>query len=96
MYADVITKSIKYAIEETNRRRTIQEKYNEDHHITPQTIKKKIEEDLIRGEVVETKDIDARKSLVELEEELKVAVERLDFEHAIVLRDRIKIVKRKK
>ena len=96
MYADVMTKSIKYAIEETDRRRAIQEQYNKDHGITPQTIKKKIEEDLIRGEVVETKDVDARKLLVELEQDLRSCVEILDFEQAIVLRDRIKQLKRKK
>ena len=96
LYADRMTGSMKQAIDETERRRVIQEKYNKKHKITPQTIKKKIEQELIPGEVVETKDPQIRRSLVELEEDLKAAVEKLDFERAIVLRDTIKKMKRKK
>ncbi len=94
MYADVMTMSIQNAITETDRRRKIQKEYNKAHGITPKTIKKKIEQDIIRGEIIETKDVHMRKSLIELEEELKAAVERLDFEQAIVLRDRIKELKK--
>ncbi len=42
MYADTMTDSMKAAIEETNRRRTVQQRYNEEHHITPTTIKRSL------------------------------------------------------
>lgn len=96
MYADRMTQSIQYAIKETQRRRAIQEKYNQDHHITPRTIRKKIEDDLVKDETAGNKDAVWQKSRIELEEDLKAAVERLDFEQAIVLRDRIRVLKKKK
>lgn len=98
MYGDHITESMQRAIDETSRRRQIQEAYNEEHHIIPQTIHKEIH-DLIQGkETVEeatsllqkgkkaTKK--AKKKLIEnLEKEMKEAAKILDFERAMELRD---------
>lgn len=98
MYGDKITDSMAYAIEETNRRRKIQEEYNKEHNITPTTIHKEIR-DAIRGQEV----IDDAASLVkkgkkaskkdkqvmihELEKQMKDAAKILDFERAMELRD---------
>lgn len=98
MYGDKITDSMAYAIEETNRRRKIQDAYNKEHNITPTTIHKEIR-DAIRGQEV----IDDAASLVkkgkkaskkdkqvmiqELEKQMKDAAKILDFERAMELRD---------
>ena len=101
LYADRITDSMQKAIDETARRRTIQEAYNEKHGITPQTIQKEIR-DVIRA----TKEVDEEASLVErltegeaitkeernaliqtLEKDMKEAAAALDFERAALLRD---------
>lgn len=98
MYGDHITDSMQKAIDETNRRRQIQEAYNKEHHIIPQTIHKEIH-DLIQGkETMEeassllqkgkkaTKQ--AKKKLIDdLEKEMKEAAKVLDFERAMELRD---------
>lgn len=98
MYGDHITDSMKNAIEETSRRREIQEAYNQEHNIIPQTIKKEIR-DLIRGKEVEDEatsfiqkgkkaDKKAKKKLLEdLEKDMKQAAKVLDFERAMELRD---------
>lgn len=101
MYADKITKSMQIAIDETNRRRQIQEEYNKVHGITPKTIKKDIR-DVIRAtydSVEEVKqDTKEYKSLTKeekleliekLEAEMKQAAKDLDFEKAMELRDAI-------
>lgn len=98
MYGDKITDSMAYAIEETNRRRKIQDAYNKEHNIIPTTIHKEIR-DAIRGQEV----IDDAASLVkkgrkaskkdkqamihELEKQMKDAAKVLDFERAMELRD---------
>lgn len=98
MYGDKITDSMAYAIEETNRRRKIQDTYNKEHNIIPTTIHKEIR-DAIRGQEV----IDDATSLVkkgrkaskkdkqamihELEKQMKEAAKVLDFERAMELRD---------
>ena len=98
MYGDHVTESMQKAIDETNRRRQIQEAYNKEHHIIPQTIHKEIH-DLIQGkETMEeassllqkgkkaTKQ--AKKKLIDdLEKEMKEAAKVLDFERAMELRD---------
>ena len=98
MYGDHITDSMKRAIEETKRRREIQDAYNKEHNITPTTIKKEIR-DLIQGKETETAassyikkgkkaDKKAKKLLIEdLEKEMKQAAKALDFERAMELRD---------
>ena len=107
MYADHITDSMKRAIDETARRRDIQEAYNLEHHIVPKTIQKEIR-DVIHGK--ETVDEatalvqkgkkaskKAQKKLIEdLEKEMKQAAKVLDFERAMELRDIIMELKGEK
>lgn len=103
MYADTVTPSVEAAIRETERRRSIQEKYNKDHGITPKTIIKPIT-DVAAFTAAEKvaedaeKAVDARKLspkqlddlIKELTAEMKRASKNLDFEYAATLRDRIK------
>lgn len=98
MYADIVTDSMEKAIEETERRRTIQQQYNEEHGIIPQTIRKKVS-DIIEisthsddGKKPKQKLTKAeREKLIEqLTKEMKAAVKLLEFEHAAYLRDKIK------
>lgn len=104
MYADVITDSMKAAIDETERRRKLQIKYNDEHGITPQGIKKKIEEGL-RGMVPESdgKKLDLAKVpkseykllVKDLTNQMDLAAKNLEFERAAELRDKIEEVKQK-
>ena len=89
MYADKYTDSMKAAIEETNERRKIQEKYNKEHNIIPKTINKEIR-DLISNveeEVLAPKEINDTINIDKLEEEMHEAAKNLDFERAMELRD---------
>ena len=93
MYADKITDSMKEAIEETSRRRSIQEKYNEEHGIIPQTINKQIRE-VVSNVDTESKKSNKKLSKKELEknmelieQEMREAAKNLDFERAMELRD---------
>ncbi|EJS74938.1 excinuclease ABC subunit UvrB [Bacillus cereus] len=99
MYADRITRSMGIAIEETQRRRTIQEAYNEEHGITPKTIQKGVR-DVIRAttaaEEPETYEAtpakkmtkkEREKTIAKIEAEMKEAAKALDFERAAELRD---------
>jgi excinuclease ABC subunit B len=108
MYADVVTKSMKVAIDETNRRRKIQRAYNRAHNITPETIQKDItqifnfendREDYTSDQVAETvaaykslDDIDA--VIVSLKKEMNQAAKDLEFERAAELRDEIKALQK--
>ena len=93
MYADVISDSMKIAIEETNRRRTIQKNYNEEHKIVPTTIIKEIRELISNNEEVQNKveekmsKKDKEKLMFKIEQEMKEAAKKLDFERATELRD---------
>jgi len=90
LYADKITDSIKVALEETDRRRTIQLAFNKKHKITPTTIVKPIKEKLV--EIKDVKHIpkkDIPKLIVGLELEMREAADNLNFEKAIFLRDKI-------
>ena len=99
MYADRITDSMRKAIDETNRRREIQQAYNEAHGIMPKTIIKDIRDNLAityeeKGEKQKLsqwmKDKKKReRAIASLEKEMKQAAKRLDFEHAAELRDMI-------
>ena len=93
MYADTVSDSMNEAITETNRRRTIQEKYNLDHGITPKTIMKEIPE-IISNEIekkVEKEEKLSKKERLDLidrlTKEMKNAAANLDFERAMELRD---------
>jgi len=97
MYADELTESMEKAISETNRRRKIQQEYNEKNGITPQTIKKSVRE-AIKATIVEDikgeYDIDENEDIKDIinkltEEMLKYATE-MEFEKAAELRDKIK------
>ncbi len=102
MYADTITDSMRHAIDETERRRSIQEKYNKEHNIIPHTIKKDVRAVI---EIASSKEINAAKgkkkmdakerdALIEkLTAEMKKAASQLDFERAAYLRDSIAKIK---
>jgi excinuclease ABC subunit B len=101
MYADTITKSMKAAIDETSRRRAIQEEYNKKNNIIPRSVEKDISDNIEivnrspeilseingRSSVISAKE---RKILIEkLTREMNQASRTLDFEYAAVLRDKI-------
>lgn len=106
LYADKITKSMKYAIDETLRRRAIQEKYNEEHGITPTTIIKSIESTLVTAYEADYFKIPTEDSLLDelegtslkeaiagFEGEMRIAARDMKFERAAELRDKVKYLK---
>jgi excinuclease ABC subunit B len=108
LYADRITDSLKFAIDETNRRRAIQQKYNEEHGIEPASIIKAIDSDLVKMANLDyfeipggpTKrpldlaaDEDIDKTISRLTKEMKEAAKNLDFEKAAEIRDRVRELK---
>mgnify|MGYP002519288643 FL=1 len=98
MYADTITGSMRRAIDETNRRREIQQKYNTEHGIIPKTIKKSVSEVIEATKSVSDTKIEkqkqsaetVRRTVTELTAEMRKAAELLQFELAAQLRDEIK------
>ena len=108
MYADNMTDSMQKAIDETARRRKIQEEYNKEHGITPQTIKKAVREliavtkAIAKEEVKFEKDPEAmdkdelEKLIGEVQKKMKRAATELDFETAATLRDRMIELKKKR
>ncbi|MCQ2456930.1 MAG: UvrB/UvrC motif-containing protein, partial [Clostridia bacterium] len=107
MYADTVTGSMKRAIDETERRRAIQQAYNEEHGITPTTIKKEVRELISIGASADSKKskkgarptaeipkdpTERREKIEELRAEMQKAARELRFEEAAYLRDRIKIL----
>ncbi|HQJ62481.1 MAG TPA: excinuclease ABC subunit UvrB [Methanothrix soehngenii] len=95
LYADRMTGSIKKAMETTERRRSLQMAYNQEHGIIPQTIKKPIREKVV--EITDTRHIpksDIPNAIIELEAEMMAAAERLEFERAIQLRDTVRRLER--
>jgi excinuclease ABC subunit B len=101
LYADVITDSMRQAMDETNRRREVQERFNLEHGITPRSVTKALEDPLVRmaeadyvtPAVAEERDAyrnanEIRREIDKLRKEMRAAAERLDFERAAELRDR--------
>ncbi len=105
LYADKITDSIQYALDETSRRRAIQEAYNKEHNITPKTVVREVVQsiskaalDLKRPEkenkrkkktLIGISQEDLQKKIIELEDAMNKAAENLDFEKAIELRNEL-------
>jgi len=108
MFADRMTNSIKKAIEETNRRREIQRKYNREHNISPRSIVKSVDEVMKATAVADTKQkkydedeeekfsskIDIIERISQLEFKMKQAAQSLEFEDAAFLRDKIKLLEK--
>ncbi|MEA3239244.1 MAG: excinuclease ABC subunit UvrB [Candidatus Bipolaricaulota bacterium] len=106
LYADKMTDSIRYAVDETNRRRSIQIAYNKEHGITPKTIERNIADIAqtmnapqpavpareILGEISPT---EALSKIRQLEKEMRQAADRLEFEEAAALRDEIRSLRKK-
>ena len=93
MYANTISEAMEYAIKETNRRRSIQEKYNLEHNIIPKTIIKNIPDVITIKKKLEE---DPKMQIKDLEKEMYEAAKQLDFERAAKLRDIILELKAKK
>ena len=107
MYADTITDSMQHAIDETNRRRTIQQQYNEEHGITPQTIQKSVRDLISISKVIAKEELrfekdpesmsreELEKLIKEVEKKMKKAAAELNFEEAAELRDKMVELKQK-
>ncbi len=107
LYGDILTDSMKVTIEETSRRRQIQARYNHEHGITPETIKKRIHDlayhvaeadDMdvsiaAEEEAVYATEADVEQTMVSLEREMKAAARKLEFERAAKLRDRLRALR---
>ena len=101
MYADNMTDSMKKAIEETKRRRAIQEKYNKEHGITPQTIKKAVRDLIAVTKAIAKEEVkfekepesmnqeELEKLIAQVQKKMKKAAAELDFENAAMLRDKM-------
>ena len=97
MYGDELTQSMEKAIRETNRRRAIQEQYNKEHNITPQTIKKDVRDSIsaikvedIGVEFKVNKDEDIKDVITRLTDEMLKFAADMEFEKAAEVRDKIK------
>lgn len=100
MYADTITDSMREALDETNRRREIQMKYNEEHGITPQTIKKAVRDLISISKVIAKEEVrfekdpesmtkkELEKLIGEIQKKMQKAAADLNFEAAAELRDK--------
>ena len=107
MYADNMTDSMKAAIEETARRRKLQQKYNEEHGITPQTIKKAVRDLISISKTIEKEELrfekdpesmsreELQKLITKVEKQMKKAAADLNFEAAAELRDKMAELKKK-
>jgi excinuclease ABC subunit B len=109
LYADKITDSLKFAIDETNRRRAIQQKYNEEHGIEPATVIRSMDSDLVKMSNLDYFEIpggpsarakldlgageDIDKAISRLTKEMKDAAKNLDFEKAAEIRDKLRELK---
>ena len=103
MYADELTESMEKAISETNRRRKIQEKYNKEHNITPQTIKKSVRETIkasfiedVKEEYNIDKDTDIDELITKMTDEMLKYAQEYEFEKAAEIRDKIRELEKNK
>jgi len=103
MYADSVTPSMERAIRETERRRSIQIAYNEEHGIVPKTIRKDVREiieiskkDTVDGKKKRLNKKEREELIAQLTKEMKAAAKILEFEHAAALRDKIEALKKQK
>lgn len=101
MYADKITDAIQHALDETARRRKVQEDYNKEHRITPKSIQKEVKaswskEDKEKADAEKMKRLpkdEVKRNIKMLEQRMYLAAQNLDFEMAAELRDKIKVMK---
>ena len=106
LYADVMTASMKQAISETTRRRKLQLQYNEDNHITPESISKPIDASLVavaegdywtpplEAEPIEfATHVERDAYISRLEKEMRTAAQKFEFERAALIRDKIRALK---
>jgi excinuclease ABC subunit B len=108
LYADTITGSMRSALEETNRRRAAQQRYNEQNHITPQSVIKPLDPELVRiyeGDYYDVPAVaeevtkyasaeDLARDIQRLETEMRQAAKEFEFERAAALRDQVKKLKK--
>jgi excinuclease ABC subunit B len=105
-YADAVTGSMQAAMDTTHNRRQIQERYNQEHHITPETIRKDVknilasiyESDYNESALADVEEVSnySDETVRELEEKMKKAAAELNFEQAAIFRDKIKEIKQKR
>jgi excinuclease ABC subunit B len=108
LFADTVTGSMRAAIEETNRRRAAQQRYNDEHGIVPQSVIKPLDPELLKiyeGDYYEVPKVaetetrfasleDLEREMVALGEEMREAARRFEFERAAALRDQVKRLKK--
>ena len=104
MYADRITGSMQQALDETDRRRTIQAQYNKKHHVTPRSIKKAVRDTWQTNQITPTADLDFKdipadevhRVIKELSSKMELAAKNLEFEKAASIRDSITSLRKKR
>ena len=99
LYADNMTKSLKSALETSNKRRETQLAHNTEHGITPRSVSRPIQEPLVKREdktinIAKKSKSELEKILAQMQKDMMDAAERLDFERAALIRDQIKAIRK--